>query len=488
MKTAARTAWTLWACLSVLLLAALAAGQQRDEYGEIRQTVARISYLSGEVSFSRGDDPDDWQPADRNVPMTLGDRIYTGSRSRVEIQIHGGNSIRLGARTDLAALNLTDDTKQFSVRAGIASIQIRRLAENELFEVDTPNAAVTFDRPGEYRVDVDEPGGTRVSVRRGSATVAAGGGQIPVNEGEAIELEGLDSPRYDFVSLSRPDGWDQWVGRARGSCGARALFAVHERRHRRRGRPGRVRPLGRHPAIRPGLVAEVGRGGLGALPSRPLDLAGPVGMDLGVGRALGLGSLPLRPLDHRLLAVVLGARRAAGAVCRLLAGSRRLRGRRARLVGVVLGGGERRCRLVSARAEGSLPAVVGVARPHARLDRHQRDLRQQDLRDHRQSQHVRLGRHRDNLLGARPRSHPPGRGGARVSRAGPDRSDGRLAAHGGPDGRGGRGPAALRQSSRARSWPDPLRLPRLRPFGRSSPSSPRTRAHPSRRPSRRESQ
>jgi hypothetical protein len=211
MKPVVRTIWTLWAFLSVFLLATLAAGQPRDEYGEIRQTVARISYLSGQASFARGDDPDDWQPADRNVPMTLGDRIYTGSRSRLELQLHGGDSIRLSAHTDLAALNLTDDTNQFSVRTGIASFHIRRLYEGELFEVDTPNAAVTFESPGDYRVDVDESGGTRVSVRRGSASVAAGGGQILVEDGEAIELEGLDSPRYDFVSLSRPDSWDQWV-------------------------------------------------------------------------------------------------------------------------------------------------------------------------------------------------------------------------------------------------------------------------------------
>ena len=211
MKTAARTSSALGALLFLLLPAAFAAGQQRDEYGEIRQTVARISYLSGEVSFSRGDDPDDWQPADRNVPMTLGDRVYSASRSRLELQIHGGNSIRLGAQTDLAALNLTDDTKQFSVKAGVASFEIRRLSEDELFEVDTPNAAVTFERPGEYRVDVDESGNTRIAVRQGRATVAAGGGQVPVEEGEAIELDGLDSPRYDIVSLGRPDGWDQWV-------------------------------------------------------------------------------------------------------------------------------------------------------------------------------------------------------------------------------------------------------------------------------------
>ncbi len=198
------------------LLSSLATAQVRDEYGEISQTVARISFLSGEVSFSRGDDPDDWQPADRNVPMTLGDRIYTGSRSRIELQVHGGDFVRLGARTDFAALNLTEDTKQFSLKSGVASIRIRRLSDSEIFEIDTPNAAVTFERPGDYRVDVDENGFTRVAARSGSATVAAGGGQIPLDAGEAMEIEGIDAPRYEIVMPARPDAWDQWVSQREG--------------------------------------------------------------------------------------------------------------------------------------------------------------------------------------------------------------------------------------------------------------------------------
>src|SRR5439155_7056895 len=210
-----RTIWTLSA-LALALVASLATAQARDEYGEVSQTVARISFLSGEVSYLRGDDPDHWQPADRNVPMTLGDRIYTGSRSRIELQMQGGDTVRLGGRSDFAALNLTDDTQQLSLRSGVASVQIRRLSENEIFELDTPNSAVTFDRPGSYRVDVDDRGYTRVSVRRGSATVAAGGGQIPVEAGEAIDVEGLDTPRYDIVALARPDAWDQWVSQRDG--------------------------------------------------------------------------------------------------------------------------------------------------------------------------------------------------------------------------------------------------------------------------------
>jgi Family of unknown function (DUF6600)/FecR protein len=213
--SSARTLCTLGGVLFGLF-SSVAMAQVRDEYGEIRQTVARISFLSGDVSFSRGDDPGDWQPADRNVPMTLGDRIYTGSRSRIELQVHGGDFVRLGARTDFAALNLTEDTKQFSLRSGVASIRIRRLSESEIFEIDTPNAAVIFEGPGAYRLDVDENGFTRVAVRSGSATVAAGGGQIPLYAGEGIEVEGIDEPRYDIVTLVRPDAWDQWVSERDG--------------------------------------------------------------------------------------------------------------------------------------------------------------------------------------------------------------------------------------------------------------------------------
>src|SRR6266496_3057351 len=69
MKNAssARTFGTLCGVL-LGLSSSLATAQVRNEYGEIQQTVARISYLSGEVSFARGDDPDDWQAGDRNVP------------------------------------------------------------------------------------------------------------------------------------------------------------------------------------------------------------------------------------------------------------------------------------------------------------------------------------------------------------------------------------------------------------------------------------
>lgn len=177
---------------------------------DIRQTVVRVAYFSGDVSYNRGDDPDDWQPAALNFPMTLGDRLYAARNSRVELQTENG-SIYLAPETDFDVLNLTDDVKQFSVGIGTASFRIRRLDSDESFEVDTPNSAVTFDRPGEYRIDVDDDGNTRVIVNRGYAYVAAAGGEVALEAGRLMAINGIDSPDYDVMALPRGDSWDLWV-------------------------------------------------------------------------------------------------------------------------------------------------------------------------------------------------------------------------------------------------------------------------------------
>jgi hypothetical protein len=203
----------LTSALFGLMLCAPAFAQYRDQApdDDIRQTVARVSYLNGGVSYARGDDPDNWQSADLNVPLTLGDRIYTGRGGRAELSIHGGTYVRLDGDTDLEALNLTDDTQQLSLKLGTASFQLRRLGQDDVFEVDTPNAAITFDAAGDYRVDVDQDGNSRIVVRRGRALVAAGGGQVTIQSGDEMDINGLDDPRYDIVGLAGPDGFDRWV-------------------------------------------------------------------------------------------------------------------------------------------------------------------------------------------------------------------------------------------------------------------------------------
>jgi uncharacterized protein DUF6600/FecR-like protein len=184
--------------------------QPYDPDDEIDQTVARISFIQGPVSYGRGDDPDDWDPALVNVPFTLGDRIYSSADGRAELQLPGGNFIRIGRRSYLTALTLTYDTKQFYLGNGAATVNIRRLESDDVFEIDTPNVAVTLDAPGRYRVEVDEDGNTRVIVRDGRAIVAANGRQITVERAE-MRIYGIDRPEYELAGLRGADAFDRWV-------------------------------------------------------------------------------------------------------------------------------------------------------------------------------------------------------------------------------------------------------------------------------------
>src|SRR5512139_2357970 len=120
----------LVALLGTLALATTSQAQPWDD--DIRQTVVRVAYFSGQVSYSRGDDPDGWQPASLNYPMTLGDRLYTARGARLELQTEGG-AIYLAPETDLAVLNLTYDVKQFSLGMGSASFRIRHVGSGESF-------------------------------------------------------------------------------------------------------------------------------------------------------------------------------------------------------------------------------------------------------------------------------------------------------------------------------------------------------------------
>ena len=220
---------TLLVLAAVLLTFPPAAAQRDDDQYDdgIRQSVARVSYFEGEVSFNRGDAPDDWQPATVNYPMTLGDRIWTGRNGRMELQLRGA-TVYLAAQTELAALDLARDVRQLSLSLGTASIRINRLDRDEIFEVATPNVSVTFERPGSYRVQVDEDGNSRVSVFQGRAWAAAAGGQIDLDRGDQIRVWGIDRPDYDLVRIGRTDSWDRWVEqRARRYRSVGSVSYVH---------------------------------------------------------------------------------------------------------------------------------------------------------------------------------------------------------------------------------------------------------------------
>ena len=213
-------------------ISVLALGTQDDRFlypqgEEIHQSVARVSFVSGNVSLARGDDPRVWRKAAVNAPLTSGDRLFAGKDGRVELELLGGNLVDLAPRSELSILNVGGGT-QLALRSGSVSLSVRRVLEDEAFEVDTPVAAVTLQGAGDYRIEVPAAAAALVAVRRGTATVAAGGGELSVGNGQQVRIEGREPPRYDFGTARAPDEWDHWVEqRARRFREIRSSAFVH---------------------------------------------------------------------------------------------------------------------------------------------------------------------------------------------------------------------------------------------------------------------
>lgn len=174
--------------------------------------VARLSYVDGSVSFQPAG-LDEWVPASHNYPLTTGDHLWTDHNSRAELRTDFG-ALRLGSETEVSFLNLDDRTAQIRLAQGSLNVGVRELGEDEEIEVATPNGAVTFLRPGEYRVDVNPDGEeTTVTVRRGEAEFTAAGSAVPVRSQESMIVSGLDEPNYDVLEASLPDSWEDWCDR-----------------------------------------------------------------------------------------------------------------------------------------------------------------------------------------------------------------------------------------------------------------------------------
>ena len=172
---------------------------------------ARLSVVNGTVSFQSGS-VDDWVPATLNRPLTTGDRLWTDQDGRAEVSL-GSAAMRLSSRTNFSFINLDDRTAQVQLSTGTLSVRVRRLADDETVEIDTPQAALSLLRPGEYRIEVDEQGvATIVGVRSGQAEATAGQAYT-IQPREQVRISGGadgSAPVFDTRDLPPADQFDLW--------------------------------------------------------------------------------------------------------------------------------------------------------------------------------------------------------------------------------------------------------------------------------------
>ncbi len=170
--------------------------------------VARLGSMNGSVSLRPGNE--EWAPATLNYPLTTGDRLWTDTDSHADLHV-GTTAVHMAPETAFAVLYLDDRTTQLSVSQGAINLRIPRMDDDEVYEVDTPAAAITLLRVGDYRIDVTPDGNvTMLTVRSGEAEAAAGGQRFPVAAGQMLRLFAGEQVSAEFLPAPKPDPWDEW--------------------------------------------------------------------------------------------------------------------------------------------------------------------------------------------------------------------------------------------------------------------------------------
>jgi hypothetical protein len=208
--TNSKFALTLLTLALLCLLPGVALAQDADQQdADPPSRVARLNFIQGSVSFQPAG-TSDWLDANPNRPLTTGDQLWADQDSRGELHL-GGSVLRISGQTAVSFLNLNDQAVQIQVAQGSADLRVLHLEDNENYEIDTPNAAFSILRPGEYRVDVS-PDGTSsvVSVDNGDGEVTAGGQAYNVARGQQYTFSGTDQVGYDAEPLPEPDDFQQW--------------------------------------------------------------------------------------------------------------------------------------------------------------------------------------------------------------------------------------------------------------------------------------
>jgi hypothetical protein len=193
----------------LLLLLGSMVGLAAPSMADPPARVGRLNLILGTVSF-RPASVDEWAIAQPNRTLTTGDKLWTDTASRAEVHV-GSTALRLSSQTELDFVNVDDQTLQMRLAQGTATIRIRTVDDGQVYEIDTPNGAITFGKPGEYRVDVNTDGTQSVvHVWQGGVEVTAAGSSFEVNGHQVATVNGTDSPTYDLTDTGSPDDWDQW--------------------------------------------------------------------------------------------------------------------------------------------------------------------------------------------------------------------------------------------------------------------------------------
>jgi hypothetical protein len=170
--------------------------------------IPRLQYVAGEVSvqpYGTGE----WVQGSVIHPLTNADNVWADKNSRAELNL-GSGRMRIDSETSLTLTNVNDMSVQVELHQGVLNVHIRRLGNNETYEIGTPNLGFTVTKPGDYRIDVPpNEDSTIVTVRHGEGQATGHGTVVTIHAGEQTKF-GTGSLKPEVHETPRQDGFDMW--------------------------------------------------------------------------------------------------------------------------------------------------------------------------------------------------------------------------------------------------------------------------------------
>lgn len=170
----------------------------------------RLSYLSGTVSMQPAG-TNDWGEAFPNYPVGPGDRIFTDSDGRAEVQI-GQNYVRIGPNSDVTLVEFDPQNVTFGVAQGAVHVRTRGLWDGQSLYVQTPSGSTTVGAPADFRVDVmpSDPAAIFTTYSGDVYISAAGGFGLDSTAGQSLELVGSNPVYPQWLQPAGEDALDNW--------------------------------------------------------------------------------------------------------------------------------------------------------------------------------------------------------------------------------------------------------------------------------------
>lgn len=156
-----------------------------------------------------------WVEAERNRPVTTGDRLSTAPEGRAELRV-GSTVLRLGGASELEVLRLDDDRLSFQLHSGSLALRVRSRELAGEIDIVTAEARLQPQRSGHYRFDrIDDT--TQAGSWRGDLRVEGTAGFV-IATGQRTELwrQGPRGELRQAWNALPDDEFSRWVARDDG--------------------------------------------------------------------------------------------------------------------------------------------------------------------------------------------------------------------------------------------------------------------------------